>query len=166
MHDCGNGRINPGSGVRTGSCTPCTRYAPCLTTRQRCGTFKEGQPGSIRISRANSAPLASRSGMAAGSGVANPSTAGSRAAGRAKSAPLASPSGMAAGSGVANPRAAGPSDTDIYCSDCEMWLPKKVVSAPIALPDREKEEVGNPLRTCGRLQHGEPMRPQQFRRCN
>ena len=87
--------------------------------------------------------------MAAESGVANPSTVGSRAAGRATSAPPACRSGTAAESRVANPRAAGPSDTDIYCSDCEMWLPKKVVSAPIALPDREKKEVGNPLRAGG-----------------
>jgi len=36
-----------------------------------------------------------------------------------------------------------PSLTDIYCPDCEMWLQKKVVEAPIALPDREKKEVAN-----------------------
>ena len=39
--------------------------------------------------------------MAAGSGVANPRAAGSRAAGRANSAPLASRSGVAAGSRAA-----------------------------------------------------------------
>ena len=89
--------------------------------------------------------------------------------GRAMSAPLAGRFGMSVGSGVANPRAAvsdgnekneggrnvltiepiRPSDTDIYCLDCEMWLQKPVASAPIALPDREKKEVGNPLRAGG-----------------
>ena len=40
-------------------------------------------------------------------------------------------------------------DRENYCPDCEMWLQKPDVSAPIALPDREKKEVGNPLRASG-----------------
>ena len=33
------------------------------------------------------------------------------------------------------------SETETHCPDCAMWLPKKAVAAPIALPDREKEDV-------------------------
>jgi hypothetical protein len=77
-------------------------------------------------SRAKSAPLASRSGMSAGSGVANPRAAGSDGDKKNEG-----------GRDELTIVPIRPSATDIYCPDLEMWLPKPVVSAP-GEPTRNK----------------------------
>ena len=98
--------------------------------------------------------------MAAGSGVANPRAAGSRAAGRANSAPLASRSGMAAASGVANPRVAGSRAAAGFDGNLKNEGGRNMLTTAnqvgvdddvreILPEDYFHEEVGNPLREGG-----------------